>query len=393
MVELHDRGRLDALESLIEPDDLVPIGRLGIGGLRMNRRDRRLKRIGPEAARRKRTLDERQAFVDLVAIPEATILIVEQHDLAVGCRARRAPRFMQQHQREQAHRFGLGQQVDEQPAEPDCFARQVDAGQRRPRRRKIAFVEDEIDDAQDAVEALRQFLRRRHFVGNARVANLCLGAHDTLRERRRTAQERLRDLFRRESTDLPKRQRDLRIGRERRMAAREDETQPIVFDAFIVRRSGFVDDVLDMLRVVLDRIEARAAADGVDGLEAARRDEPRAWIVRDPVARPLLERGAKCVVQRLLGDVEIAEQTDQRCEDAARFGAIDGLRDRAHAFSRIVVHRLFQDSGRTSRLATLRRRRSMGLLRLQRQLSLMHRRGVRRTMTPSMTSSSRSQWR
>ena len=82
---------------------------------------------------------------------------------------------------------------------------------------------------------------------------------------------------------------------------------------------------------LVERIEARAPADAVDGLEAAGRHEPGARIRRHAVARPLLERRPESVVQRLLGEVEVAEQADQRREDAPRFGAIDGLRLRVHA--------------------------------------------------------------
>ena len=61
--------------------------------------------------------------------------------------------------------------------------------------------------------------------------------------------------------------------------------------------------------------------------------------VRDAVARPLLERRAESVVQRLLGEVEVAEQPDQRGEYAARFGAIDGVGRGARSFERIRVRR------------------------------------------------------
>ena len=43
------------------------------------------------------------------------------------------------------------------------------------------------------------------------------------------------------------------------------------------------------------------------------------------VARPLLERRPERVVQRFLGDVEVAEQADQRGEHAPRLGDIDGI--------------------------------------------------------------------
>jgi len=39
----------------------------------------------------------------------------------------------------------------------------------------------------------------------------------------------------------------------------------------------------------------------------------------------LLEGGAERLVQRLLGEVEVPEQADQRGEDMARFRSIDGV--------------------------------------------------------------------
>ena len=53
-----------------------------------------------------------------------------------------------------------------------------------------------------------------------------------------------------------------------------------------------------------------------------------------PSHRPLLERGAKSVVQRLLGEIEVAKQADQRREYAARFGAVDGVNSLARVLGR-----------------------------------------------------------
>jgi hypothetical protein len=49
----------------------------------------------------------------LVPVPEGAVLILEQDQLARRRGARRAPGFLQQHQREQSDRLGLRQQVDE----------------------------------------------------------------------------------------------------------------------------------------------------------------------------------------------------------------------------------------------------------------------------------------
>ena len=90
------------------------------------------------------------------------------------------------------------------------------------------------------------------------------------------------------------------------------------------RRRRLVGHRFDLLGDVLHRaIEARAPAHAVDRLEAAGRHEPRARVRRHAVARPLLERRAERVVQRLFGEVEVAEKTDQRGEHAPRLGAVD----------------------------------------------------------------------
>ena len=57
-------------------------------------------------------------------------------------------------------------------------------------------------------------------------------------------------------------------------------------------------------------VESGAPPNCVDGLEAAGRYEPGARIGGHAIARPLLQSCPESVVQRLLGDVEIAEQAD-----------------------------------------------------------------------------------
>ena len=65
----------------------------------------------------------------------------------VGVGARGAARFVQQHQRQQADRLGLGQQRDQQPPQPDRLAREIGPRQRVAGRGRVALVEDEVDDA------------------------------------------------------------------------------------------------------------------------------------------------------------------------------------------------------------------------------------------------------
>ena len=122
------------------------------------------------------------------------------------------------------------------------------------------------------------------------------------------------------------------------MTAGEDEPQPVVLDGFAVPWSGLVDDRIHLLGDILHRVESRASAYAIDGLEATGRYEPRARIRGDAIARPLLERRAESVVQRLFGEVEVAKQPNQRGEHAARFGTIDRVGFRAYPIGRVLAH-------------------------------------------------------
>ena len=116
------------------------------------------------------------------------------------------------------------------------------------------------------------------------------------------------------------------------MATGEDQAQAVVLDtvaraipicSVFARRIGPVVQILD-------EVEARAPAQRIDRLEAPGRYQPGTGVGRQPLLGPLLERGAKGIVQALLGQVEVAEQADQRGKAAARLGAVDLLHLPAH---------------------------------------------------------------
>jgi hypothetical protein len=97
----------------------------------------------------------------------------------------------------------------------------------------------------------------------------------------------VRDLFRFEPAHFAEGERDARVGRERWMAAGEDEPQTVILDAraFVVdvrRHRGF-----DRSRDLVDGgVEPGASPQPVDRFEPAGRDEPRARIGRNSVTRP-----------------------------------------------------------------------------------------------------------
>src|SRR6266571_1569593 len=168
--------------------------------------------------------------------------------------------------------------MDEQPADSNRFRREIGP-------REVALVEDEIDHVQHARQALRKIGQGRYFIGNARITDLRLCADDALRERRRGGEERSGHL----------------LGR-----------QP----AYLAAR----------------------LAQPVDRLESASGDEPRARIRRHAFDRPALHRRRKRILQRLLGEVEVAEEADQGGQDAAGFGAVDRL-DRVYGWLNSMIGR------------------------------------------------------
>ena len=160
----------------------------------------------------------------------------------------RAARLLDQHEREEAHRLRLGEELDQQPPDADRLLRKLRARHRAARGGGIALVEDEVDDAQHRVEPLRELLRAGHLVGDARVADLRLRAHDALREGGRGRQEGVRDLLGLQPAHLAQRERHLRVGRERRVAAGEDEPQAVVLDVLFLG-IGLRRQVLNLLFV------------------------------------------------------------------------------------------------------------------------------------------------
>src|SRR5690606_39338946 len=71
----------------------------------------------------------------------------------------------------------------QQPTETDRLLAEIMTHQLVAGRRRVAFVEYQVDHMQYRLQSLRQLLLRRHFIRNARIADLRLGAHDALRQR------------------------------------------------------------------------------------------------------------------------------------------------------------------------------------------------------------------
>ena len=148
-------------QDVVEREDLRPVGVLGASRLGVDGGDRRLQLVRADGAGRQRGGDERQPLGDLVRVPERAVLLLERHEPGRP-EARRTAGVGQEHQRQQARDLVVvGQQPAQHPRQPDRLARELDARQRLARGRRVALVEEQVEDLQDDVEALERSRERR----------------------------------------------------------------------------------------------------------------------------------------------------------------------------------------------------------------------------------------
>ena len=250
-----------------------------------------------------------------LAIPEAAVLVGQQHELAVGGRAGGPARLDEQHEREQSHDLGfVGHQLGQQPSEADGLRAEVLADEPVARARRVALVEDEVDDGQHGPQAVREVGLVRDAVGDPRVADLALGPDQPLGHGRLGHQEGARDLGGGEPAQEPQRQRDLGAGGERGVTAGEDQAQPVVAHGALLGR--FVAGV-QQSGLGVPVLAGRLPAQAVDRPVAGGGDDPSRRARRQSVGRPPLHRRGERVLDRLLGDVDVAEDADQDGHRAA----------------------------------------------------------------------------
>ena len=293
----------------------------------MQRRDRGLQRerTGPAA---QRGFDQRQRFGDLLLVPARAILLFEHDEIAGGVGPRVAPRIVQQHQRHERGGFRRRRrhQRSHQPPQTDRLGRDVRPHERPAPRRRVAFVEDQIDHGQHRVEPRRHVVGVGHHVRDARVANFPFRPHQPLGHRRGRNEKRARDFVGLEPAQRPKRQRDLGVERQGRMAAGEDQSQPIVRDLARVV-VGFLDGPVEPRRpVCVERLgRLLPPPEAVDGLVAGRLDDPGARKLGHPRVAPLVNGGGKCFLGRLFGQIEVAQEPDERRHDPAPIRPVNGV--------------------------------------------------------------------
>ena len=236
------------------------------------------------------------------------------------------PGVLEQQQRQQAERLGLvGHQLGQQ-----CAARRI-ASSHRPRADQVGagggdvpLVEQQVDARPStAARPLGQQVGGRHPVGDAGVAgSCCLARTSRLAIVGLGHQEGPGDLGRGQPGERAQRQRHPRLERQRRVAAGEDQPQPVVGDAAAVA-------------VVVDQRRARRSSAGRHLLAASRApDRARgaagrwrgcgpSWSARRRVGRgrrraaTLAGRAAKASWAHSSARSQSPVTPDQRGDDAA----------------------------------------------------------------------------
>ena len=310
----------------------------------MQGRDRRLDLVGPWTAVPHRLVDEGQALADHVPVPERPVLVLQQHDRAVGVEPGGTARRLQEHEGRKPHDLRLrGKQPLQQAAEPDRLFAQARAGHGFVGAGGIALVEHQVDHGRDGGEPLRPLYRARGFEGRLGAGDARLGAGDPLLHGRLADQEGAGDLFDREARHDPQGQRDLLGRRQVRVAADEHQPQDVVAVVRPVEPLGHRGlHVVHVGDGVLGRQlgHPRPAPHAVERGVAADHDQPRRRVARRPLLRPGLQRPQAGLLERLFGGIQVTEIAEQGPDRLWARGC-----ERRFDPGEVIAHPTFASSG------------------------------------------------
>jgi hypothetical protein len=327
-VQLHHRGRVDPAELPVDPGDHRPVGVGGLVRARVAGGDDGLQLVRPGPAGLQRLLQDLLSVGDLGAVPAAAVLVLERDQVPVAVGAGRPAGVLQQHQREQPARLRLARhQPGQRPRQPDRLRAQLRPDHARARGRAVALVEQQVQHGQHPGRALGEEAGGRHPVRDRRVADLALGADDPLRHRGLGHQQRAGDLGGSQPGQRPQRERDPRLERQGRVAAGEDEPEPVIADAVVAGRREVPAGRLGRLqqrRLAQLGGLVRAAAEHVDRTVAGGGGQPGAGAGGHAVAFPRLQGAGERVLRALLGQVPVAGDRDQGGDDLAPLGREGG---------------------------------------------------------------------
>ena len=97
------------------------------------------------------------------------------------------------------------------------------------------------------------------------------------------------------------------------MAAREDEPEPVVAD--VAHRLGWLGALVQQRGLRLTVMAGCLATQSVDSAVASGGGQPPTRVGRYAADRPPLARDGECLLGHVLGDVDVAEESDQGGDD------------------------------------------------------------------------------
>src|SRR5204862_4848041 len=157
-----------------------------------------------------------------------------------------------------------------------------------------------------------------------RGLDLALRTCETSGHRGLGHEKRACDLLGRQAAEQSERERYLRLGGERGVAAGEDETETVVLHG-----SRFLGDVGGVAfrcehgHLAEEFLSASLAAQAVDGSIASSGRDPAAWVWWQAVACPCAQGDGERLLYCLLGEVDVAEGADQGGDRSAGLLAED----------------------------------------------------------------------
>src|SRR6266853_471311 len=325
-VQLHDGGRRGLGERVVERRDACPVRlRRGVRS-RVTGGDRALQRIGAEgSAQRLGALERGETAAHEQVIPARAVLVEKQDRLARRADSRGRARGLDLHESDEAVDLRLfWRELGEDAAEAQRLL-----AERRPhpvfaRGRRVAFVEDEIDDLQHRREARGELVLARDLEGDARLRERPFGPDDSLGDGRLRDEECARDLVGRQAAEEAQRERCARLGGEYRMAGREHEAQEIVADVvvhtvdqggFEIRRGYLLFELHLADELLVLALEELVPAEVIQRAVLRGGHEPGARAVRDARLRPSLEGGDEGVLREFLGETDVAHHPREAGDD------------------------------------------------------------------------------
>jgi hypothetical protein len=177
-------------------------------------------------------------------------------------------------------------------------------------RRRVALVEDEVDDLEHRGQARGEIVPAGDLVGDPRLGERALRPDDPLGDGRLGDEERARDLRGRQASEQAQGERDSSLGGEDRVTGREHEEEVVahvVVEGGLERGHGRRSLRLELAAELLVlALEPLAAAQPVDRPILRGGHEPGPGVFQDTRRRPPLERHDEGVLRELLGETDVS---------------------------------------------------------------------------------------